>query len=149
MTLGELIHSLDKDEVLDKLKELYQGPGEDLEGYQEVWEKLKVMQPENTTISVQITKRQYFLDGQDYIHVSGIKPNDPQTYAIKYVPWEQWLSMEITTDLNLTDIEKVAHCLYEMTWAGYNQETIAEQIEEINDRVEEVKENYTIDKNLN
>jgi hypothetical protein len=145
VTVGELIHSLKKDDVLAKLKDLYQGPGEDPEGYEEVWEKLKGMQLQTTTITVYISQRQSFSNSNIYIDVSGKEPSEDQLYAIEFVPWPQWLTMEITVAPELepmSDIEKLAHCLYEMTWAGYSQETIADELEIINDRVEEIKEMF-------
>jgi cell division septum initiation protein DivIVA len=43
------------------------------------------------------------------------------------------------TTEKFSDLDIIAHCLYEMTFIGYNEEEISEQFETINDRVEEYK----------
>jgi len=43
------------------------------------------------------------------------------------------------TTKKFSDLEIIAHCLYEMTFIDYNEEEIKEQFDKINDRVEEYK----------
>ena len=43
------------------------------------------------------------------------------------------------TTEKFSDLDIIAHCLYEMTFIGYNEEEISEQFETINERVEEYK----------
>lgn len=38
-----------------------------------------------------------------------------------------------------TDLEIIAHCLYEMTFVGYDETEIKEQLDAINDRAQEYK----------
>ena len=78
--------------------------------------------------------------------VSGRKiEEDPNSitdsYAIEFVAWEKWLGMDLAPETTkiFSDLEIIAHCLYEMTFIGYNEEEINDQFEMINDRVEEYK----------
>lgn len=135
-TIGELIHSLELEDVLSALKRLYTGEGEDEEGYREVWAKLKTMQPQNTSTTVLLSRRQ-----SGWIDVSGLEPGSSTHYAIEFVEWAQWLSMPIDVAPELRpmlETEQLAHCLYEMTFAGYEQSDIEEKLEEIRDAHEEV-----------
>ena len=43
------------------------------------------------------------------------------------------------TTKNFSDLEIIAHCLYEMTFIEYDEEAIQEQFKSLNDRVEEYK----------
>ncbi len=136
-TVGELIHSLDLANVLAALKSVYTGEGESEEGYRLVWSKLKAMQPQNSSVTVLLSRR-----GGNWIDVSGLEPGDSQHYAIEFVDWAQWLSMPIKVAPELgamREAEQLAHCLYEMTFMGYDQADIAENLEDIHDSVEEIK----------
>ena len=144
MTVGELIHSLSKQAVLDTLAHLYTGKGEWPEGYASLWEELRKMQPVLTDCSV-VLSRTWSSDDEPepLVDVSGRMKGDTQLYAIEFVPWQEWLSMPIEVDAELQPMpleEQLAHCFYEMTWAGYTQSEVGDRLEEITDRVEEVKE---------
>lgn len=54
-------------------------------------------------------------------------------YAIEFVPWSEWLGMEISTETQVkySELEILAHCLWEMTIAGYSEAAIKNQIDEI------------------
>lgn len=141
-TVGELVHSLDLEDIIAALKRLYQGEGESEEGYREVWAKLKVMQPQQTTMTC-VLWQAYSLGEpfEPYVDVSGDDGSE-HSWAIEFRPWSEWLSMPINIDKRLgamPETEQLAHCLYEMTWAGYDQETVAEHLEDIHEKAEEVK----------
>lgn len=143
-TVGELIHSLDKAKVLGTLPRLYRGKGEDPEGYDQMWDTLKGLQPKFTDMSVVLSRR-WSLDKppKPRVEVSGIKDGEQQHYAIEFVDWQEWLSMPIIVAEELQPMpseEQLAHCLYEMSWAGYTQSEIKEQFDTILDRVDEAKE---------
>jgi hypothetical protein len=143
-TVGDLIHSLDNAKVLSELARLYQGEGEDLDGYAEMWLVLKDLRPKLTKMSVLLSRRWSDDDpSEPCVDISGVETGDPQQYAIEYIEWQEWLSMPVIVAAELQPMgaeEQLAHCLYEMTWAGYRQEDIAEQKQEIVDSVAEVEE---------
>jgi hypothetical protein len=143
-TVGELIHSLNKADVMAALARLYTGEGEWPEGYEMVWDRLLAMQPKLTTISVYLAGSPSDDDPPEmWIDVSGRQDGSAENWAIEFVEWPEWLSMPVTVSPELADmpdVEKLAHCLYEMTWPGYNPEAIAEKLEDICSSVEEAKE---------
>lgn len=67
--------------------------------------------------------------------------NSEITYALEMTPWKKWLGMDvpITVIQNFNFPDIVAHCLYEMTFMGYNQDEIQDKLEELERRCEEVK----------
>src|SRR5580658_2375468 len=143
-TVGDLIHSLDRAKVLAELARLYSGDGEDPEGYEEMWETLKGLQPKLSEMSV-LLGRSWSVDEppEAIVDVSGIKEGDGEHYAIEYVDWQEWLSMPIIVSEDLQPMsgeEQLAHCLYEMSWAGYSQADIKERCDAILDSADDAKE---------
>lgn len=143
-TVGDLIHILDKAAVLAELSRLYRGEGESPEGYDRMWETLRLLQPKLTDTSVLLSQR-WSIDEppERIVDVSGIKGSDDTQWAIEFVDWREWLSMPILVDAELrhiSDEERLAHCLYEMSCAGYTQEDIEQQFNMIVDLAEEAAE---------
>ena len=56
------------------------------------------------------------------------------------VPWEEWLDMAIdpASQQDYSDPKILAHCLWEMTFFGFDQTTIRNQKEELDRRVKEL-----------
>ena len=150
-TVGELLHSVQKGDVLASLAITYTGEGEDAEGYDKAWDILLTIQPKMTTLScvLALVERPVNWKGID---VSGLEAGDTEThYAIEFVDWAEWLSMPVIVDPSagdLSEVEQLVHILYEMTWGGYTPATQQEHLEEIQDRYEETKEMFG-DKPLN
>ena len=63
-------------------------------------------------------------------------------YSLTSAPWREWLGMEVDEKtlryMSVPDI--IGNCIYEMTWWGYDEETIRKNIEERFNRHEEEKE---------
>ena len=64
-----------------------------------------------------------------------------ESYAIEFKPWDEWLGMTIAeqTLKEFSEPQILAHCLYEMTFVGFNQEEIQKRFEEIFILTEEIK----------
>lgn len=66
--------------------------------------------------------------------------NSETSFALDLVPWEEWLGMELDPSAfdaySAPDI--VAHCLWEMTFFGFDKETIRKQRDEIEGRAREI-----------
>jgi hypothetical protein len=139
ITVGELVHSVTKAEVLAALARLYHGPGEDPEGYSHVFDELCDMQPLPTNLSCLISGDAEQLS----FDVSGIEDGDPRHYGIEFVDWRQWLSMPVIVDPSMGEIsqaEMLAHVMAEMTWAGYSYGDAEDFGDEISDLVDEARE---------
>jgi len=53
-----------------------------------------------------------------FYHTSGYSKIEDITYAIEFVPWAEWLGMEIKKETleSLTPSQIIVHCIWEMTW---------------------------------
>lgn len=83
---------------------------------------------------------------QTYVDVYGRKIVKDESvitdsYALEFVEWENWLGMDLAPETikKFSDLEIVAHCLYEMTFVGYEEEEIQEKFETIKGQTEEFK----------
>lgn len=155
-TLKELVNYCNPVEVIDALIELYPEQVKNREGYNKVYATLLDLEPtEKRSMYIEVyhvyhTWDSAELDPEDYIGVHGIDPEaelDEFTgmkgedigWAIEYTPWEEWLAMDVVCtcakDERANTYEKVlAHCLWEMTWAGFDQACVKEQFDEIMER---------------
>ena len=81
-------------------------------------------------------------EGAENFDVSGIKPGSKDSWALDFVRWERWLGMELSRSTldRFSPSEVTAHCLWEMTFHGYEQEEIAETDALVRGRVGELKE---------
>ena len=121
-----------------------------VDDYRNAFEKLKFLEPEENDMSIVLTENYCDSDDENetrtYVDVSGIKKEkDPNSmtnsYAIEFVEWKKWLGMDLApeTTKKFSDLEIIAHCLYEMTFIAYNDEEIKEQFDTVNDKIEEYK----------
>ena len=147
MKFAGLIYRYSWDEVRPVLLGLYPDQVESLEGYEEVYQTLQTISPTQSNMQIIIENLADQFTGEHYVDVSGkidpqkegfsgsIEPVEDNdfTYAIEFVDWSEWLEMEIEagTEARFTDLEIIAHCLWEMTFVGYNREEIREKFEEI------------------
>lgn len=151
MKLYDLIKSYNWLSVELTLLKLYPDQYRMLDEYRNVYEKLKVTEPADyNDLEIILTEYDcdpnFESDKETYIDVSGQKkiadPNDiTNGYAIEFLEWDKWLGMDLATETtkNFSDLEIIAHCLYEMTFIDYDEEAIQEQFKSLNDRVEENK----------
>jgi len=150
MKLNDIIKSYNWLSVELTLLRLYPDQETMVDDYRNVFEKLKFLEPEDYNMSIVLTENDCDSDVESeertYVDVSGRKKEkDPNSitdsYAIEFVEWKKWLGMDLApeTTKKFSDLEIIAHCLYEMTFIDYNEEEIKEQFDKINDRVEEYK----------
>ena len=117
--------------------------------YKKVYFKLLELEPiidENNDIQIIIHYNDLWFE------VLGYSKKNNVLYGLEYVRWEDWLGFEVHPDvLNLPAPDVVAHCLVEMTYAGFTQEDIQKEANiliEVTKKLEnEIKLNYTFNKN--
>jgi len=151
MNLYDLIKSYNWLSVELTLLKLYPDQDKMLDEYRNVYEKLKLTEPADyNELEIVLTEYDndpnFESDKETYVDVSGQKkipnPNDITSgYAIEFLEWGKWLGMDIAkeTTKNFSDLEIIAHCLYEMTFIDYDEEAIQEQFKSLNDNLEEYK----------
>jgi len=138
------------------LLDLYPDEEKNIMGYQEVFEKLLLMPPQDSEMAIVVVHCKDEFDGEEYVNVSGeyLHPkNEEETYshAIEFTPWQEWLGMEIHPESldHFTELEIIAHCLYEMTFVGFEQEVIQDEIKRIKDISEDYKKMTNEEKKAN
>jgi len=147
MTLKEIIKKNNWLSVELTFLNLYPDQGKNIEAYHEIFQKLREMTPKESKL--QISLEQCFEDEtneESYVHVSGLEPNpdnsnEIESFGIEFVPWSEWLGMSIhqKTLKEFNELEIIAHCLYEMTFYGYDEETIQGEIAEMEKSMDEYK----------
>lgn len=67
--------------------------------------------------------------------------NSEISYAIEFTPWNEILGMDVAEEtLKLYPIEEItAHILYEITFISFDQNEIKKEVDELNRRIESVK----------
>ena len=151
MKLYDLIKSNNWLSVELTLIKLYPDQDKMLDEYRNVYEKLKIIEPvDYDELEIILTEYDcdpnFESDKETYVDVSGQKRIlDPNAitngYAIEFLEWDKWLGMDLAreTIINFSELEIIAHCLYEMTFIDYEEDEIQEQFNSINDRIEEFK----------
>jgi hypothetical protein len=144
MTLKDLVQNNSWLSLASVLIDLYPEEEENIEAYQMVFNKLLIMNPEETGMAIVIKSVTDDFDGEEYVDVSG-KYKHPQDeeeavlQAIEFTPWNKWLGMDIGSEGlgNFSELEILAHCLYEMTFAGFEEEEVQEQLDSLKKSIED------------
>ena len=140
-TVATLVASVSDADLMAALGSMYFKDQAD-PAYLEMREKLRSITATPSTMDCHLV-RDWSLDDppEPVVHVYGKTMGDPERYAIEYEPWADWLGMavHVEPDLELSDADMLANILYEMSWAGFDQETIADQKNEIMEAAEEVR----------
>ncbi|QTE23866.1 DUF6557 family protein [Polaribacter cellanae] len=157
----DLLHQTEWLSIEYTLLELYPDIKEDMEAHRTAYEKIKRLEANNIDMEIVLDeiKDDFEDDFEDelttYFDVSGKKNDkkDSQSYALEFMPWQDWLGMRISQDSlrNFNELEIVAHCLYEMTFIDFDDEEIANEKNKLNNIIdnfqnlsEEEKQDKTI-----
>ncbi|EKD93692.1 MAG: hypothetical protein ACD_28C00081G0002 [uncultured bacterium] len=146
------------EDIWPEFRKLYPDQKKSREGYKQVFSELRAIKPKATKMRIVVEEVPAERNQEGYVHVSGKNgtlrkaihskhfndcgKNDPEeSFAIEYTPWEEWLGMRIDQPSaeRFFEVEIIVHCLWEMTFAGFDQASIKEQITELKRRVEEIK----------
>jgi hypothetical protein len=152
MKFKDLIKSHSWLSVEMTLLNLYPDLEKIIDEYKSVFESLQMMESENDEMLIVLTE--YECDKADEnesistcVDVSGrkLQPDNnnsiTDSYAIEFVRWEKWLGMDLASETlgNFSELEIIAHCLFEMTFCGYHQDEIQEQYDAINRTIDDYK----------
>lgn len=130
---------------------LYPEQKELIDDYKKVFENLQTLDAEIDEMLIVL--KEYHYENEDdiyfktYVDVSGRKLGEKNydsmtdSYAIEFIKWEKWLGMSLAPETieNFSELEIIAHCLFEMTFCGYEQEEIQEEFESINKTIDDYK----------
>lgn len=129
-TLGELVHAYAWVEVEDDFERIYPGdPGWTMQ-HARVFSKLRALRPRLSQMEIVIDDVEDE-GGEAWIDVSG-RTGD-ELVAIEFVDWAEWLGMVVDgeTSRRYTPTEILAHCVWEMSFFGFDEDTIREKWTEI------------------
>lgn len=78
----------------------------------------------------------------------GWSVGDCYSWALDFTPWSEWLALpvDVANERDLTSAEIVAHCLWEMTWHGYDENMRSAKLDRIGAAVGESLERYEADR---
>jgi hypothetical protein len=129
MTLKELVHSCNFEDLLPAILKLMSKNKDCKREFKIVFDTLRHTEPKSTSIKILI------ITHDEYVRVSCIDPDGAFCY-----PWDESLGMEVILEGNvqLSTIEIVAHCIWEMTFLGFSWDRILHRFDRgVVDRSEE------------
>ena len=140
MTLKQLIQSNQWLNVKTTLFEIFPEEVRSINAYETVFENLCSIEPVDSEFEI-ILENEYDTEtGEfDYVNVFG-KSTNPESkdygtrFAIYFDPWAEWLGMSINAETlkTFSELEIVSHCLFEMTFEGFDEVTIKKNAEYLN-----------------
>ena len=138
--LFELIKEVEFNSVFTHIYNWYVSQRNCSKSYYYVFNRLLSMTPKKHNLDDLFIDVSIFIEGdKEFPDVSGvniINKQDKKKYGLEYIRWNDWISMFITKDI-YTKEEIVAACLYEMTFYGFDEDTIKASEEELFESVKE------------
>ena len=151
MKFKDLINSHSWLSIEITLLNLYPDQEDIIEEYKRIFDSLQILEPDNSEMLIVLSEYECDTTEENeptstYIDVSGRKlfpeiDSISNSYAIEFVKWEKCLGMDLAPETldNFSELEIISHCLFEMTFCGYEQEEIQEQFDSINKIVDDYK----------
>ena len=124
LMLKELIQKHNFESVWVKISEKY--PDSHKESYEYTWNQLQKLEviPTNGVIIINHIKDNLIPEEpEEYESVSGNFYDEPDTtYSLMFTSWQEWLGMKVDNSSleNYGEEEFIAHCLWEMTFVGFD-----------------------------
>lgn len=129
MTFQDLLYKLQWEYIEATLMTLYPDQEGNAQKYLGVYHELTDLSPDKSDFMIGIAVEEDEDDGTKWIDVFGIDLTNPDckdTYALEFIPWSQWLGMEIDTKVfdEFTEYQVAASCMWEMTYLGFTEEEV-------------------------
>lgn len=137
MKLKELVMQTTYEEIEQAIAKVFESYGLEVTEYRKsnwakVFDTLYAMEPEQ---DIDMKLRIVPGDVSGYYDEETRKKNpeySPYMFSLTATPWKEWLGMEVDeatlNSMSVADI--LGNCIYEMTWWGYDEETIRKNFEE-------------------
>jgi hypothetical protein len=165
MKLFELIKNTEWDNVKECLVKEYPDQEDNLDAYERIFVDLKnrILEDEDTKMLIEIYTIEEQDDGnwnqelipnneidryKDCVYTRGVHgvstdetEKDERYYTLSLENWNYWLNCVIDeqTEKDFKFEEIIAHCLWDMTFFGYDEKKINSEKEEILSRANEVR----------
>lgn len=143
---SDVLREVEFDEVIKCIVGFYPGQDKNKNGYRDVYQKLLEMKPKKHKLSdMFISVSMVNANGEEWIDVSGVNPFNKKEYGIEFVEWNDWVSMFVKKETleTFTSAEIAAACLYEMTFYGFDEESIGGVRKSIEESAKECSKKYS------
>jgi hypothetical protein len=140
---SEMIRNIDFDKAFAHLINWWPDQEPARGKYLEVFNKLCKMKPNWHKLGdLMIAVDKEYWDGKIYPNVSGRYPNIDQNFGIEFIPWIEWVSMYFTEETlaSFTCEEIIGACLWEMTFNGFDENTIRGTLTKMRNNIEEMRD---------
>ena len=125
-TFGELIARVSDFDIIAALRII---DPHNIEGYEELLPQLRLLSATNSNCQIILSMPPDW-DGE--VDVSGRENGEGDNLSIEFVPWNEWFGMAYrVSGCDLSEAQIVGWCLNEMTWAGWNQDDISDNLHEL------------------
>lgn len=148
MTFKEILETVAFEDVWKAMVNEYPWQDGAFDAYLKVFNQLNELIPEPNDEGFRLAVVRFEDESEPgtFIYdVFGIKLGDKERYGLNFSPWREWLSFEVVDKCVETygAVAVVAHCLYELTFFGYEaadvEARIEKEIEILNERLEEIE----------
>ena len=142
MTLKELLETTPWQDIAITLVTAYPNQRKLLEGYQIVFETLKLMTPKDSDLTLHVVYDDSNSEDGGY-DVYGTKADKPdERWGLLFVSWAEWLGMELApaTISTYSHSQIAALCLFEMTFFGFNEDKREQENQKLMKTVDEAKQ---------
>lgn len=146
MLLKDLINKYKWKHIYRRMKKLYPKKYSS-EGYRNVLKELKTIIPvKNKKILINCSAHYDRFSDKYYTAVYGVSPKKQNRWALDFLPWKNCLGMDIhkSTVFNYSEVDIICHCLWEMTFFGFNNKDVQESIKNV---LKEIKKNNNMEWN--
>lgn len=167
--IHKIVSEYGREKIVDRICEIYPEEKKNYDGHGRVLRKLEMMEPTNISeecykgMEIVITHvvedwKDPGLTNEEYDSVCGRNGktlaesnlnlecfkncHDEESWALDFTPWSEWLGMPIReqTFKDYSELDVMAHCLWEISWMGFDEEIIQEKKEDLDRRVESIKD---------
>ena len=130
MTVGELLHTVEYDNIWPVLQAHYNLADSAYITYQNAFEELcsiKPTPPERPMTLTVVKVCEEFKENKYYYDVFGLKDDDESHYSVVLTAWDKWLAFEVHhQSLTLYRADAVAaHSLWEAIFMGFSTQEVA------------------------
>ncbi len=120
----------------------YPDQHESMDGYRKVFENLLCLNAEdNDTFLIIEPVHDAETGTLDYSNVCGKEANQASNLSLEFMSWAKWLGMTVAKETlqRYNELEIIAHCMFEMTFMGFDEVNIQDELSKLNESIQELK----------
>ena len=131
---SEILKTVKFDDVFATITKWFKDQEKSIEGYRNVFNTLLEMTPmKHNLTDLFINVEKVVEEDGEWLNVDGYTFDMKKHYSIEFEPWVNWVSMFVTQETldNFTMEEICGAALYEMTWWGFDENTVIDNYNKI------------------